>query len=49
MHEVTLRQLTELLFTFYPVPFTLQFFNLIAAALNCVAQVLGLDIKFLGL
>ena len=49
MQDGILRQLTELLFTVYPVPLTLQFFDLIAAVLNCVAQALGLDIKFLGL
>ena len=49
MHDVTLRQLTELLFTFYPILGTLQFFNMVAALLNAVAQALGLDIKFVGL
>jgi len=49
MLDVTLRQLTEFLFTVYPVPLTLQFFDLIAAILNCIAGLLGLDIKFVGL
>lgn len=49
MQDITLRQLTELYFTFVPIFGTLQFFNLIAALLNCVAEALGLDIKFIGL
>jgi len=49
MQDGMLRQLTELLFTVYPVPFTLQFFDLIAAVLNAVVHAIGLDIKFLGL
>jgi len=47
--EGFLRQFTELWFTFFPVPFTLQFFELLAVILNGVAGVLGLDIKFIGL
>jgi len=49
MQDVTLRQLTELWFTFYPYLGTLQFFNAVAALLNSVAQALGWDVKFVGL
>ncbi len=49
MQDGIVRQIFELDFTVFPYGFTLQFFDLIAAVLNCVAQILGLDIKFIGL
>ena len=49
MQDGILRPLVELFFTFYPVPGTLQFFDLIAALLNGLMEALGLNIKFVGL
>ena len=49
MQDGILRPLVELFFTFYPVPGTLQFFDLIAALLNSVSDALGWNIKFVGL
>ena len=49
MNEGILRPLTEALFTVFPLPFTLQMFDLLAAILNGISSALGLDIKFLGL
>lgn len=49
MDQAILRTLTELLFTVFPVPGTLQFFELMAALLNGLMDLLGWDIKFVGL
>lgn len=47
--EGPLRQFVEFLFSVFPLPGYLQIFDVMAAILNGIMGILGLDIKFLGL
>ncbi len=49
METGILRPLTEILFTFFPMVGTLQWFDWVAALLNALVGVFGLDIRFVGL
>ncbi|MCZ6684087.1 MAG: hypothetical protein O7F76_08675 [Planctomycetota bacterium] len=49
METGILQFLTELYFTFIPLPGTLQVFELLASILNAIFSGLGIDINFVAL